>query len=152
MTINWVSLAIGSVVGATVGVVADWQIGSRLRKWSERRELNREYCSLAGHYLDYRVKDDGTHEPTGGTIELSWQPQDGLLDATGFQANGNPEWHSYIRMNREYPGTGTGHYNNVNSIHGGIQQVIYSKQDHSFSVMGTSNTRKEFAHCWKLRK
>ena len=152
MTINWVSLAIGSVLGATAGVVADWQIGSKLRKWSERRELTREYGSLSGHYLSYRVKDDGTHEPTGGTIEITWQPQDGLLDATGFHANGNPEWHSYIRMNREYTGTGTGHYNNVNSIHGGIQQVIYSKQDHSFSVMGTSVARKESAHCWKLRK
>jgi hypothetical protein len=64
MTINWVSLAIGSVLVATVGVVADWQIGSRLRKWSERRELTREYGSLAGHYLDYRVKDDGTRLPS----------------------------------------------------------------------------------------
>ena len=48
MTINWASLAIGSVLGATLGVVADWQIGSRLRKWSERRELTREYGSLPG--------------------------------------------------------------------------------------------------------
>lgn len=152
MTINWVSLAIGLVLGATVGIVADWQISSRMRKWSDRRELTRAYGSLAGHYLNYRVKDDGTHEPTGGTIELTWQPQDGLLDATGFHANGNPEWHSYIRMSREYTGTGTGHYNNVNSIHGGVQQVIYSKQDRSFSVMGTDITRKEFAHCWKPRK
>ena len=86
MTINWASLAIGSVLGATLGVVADWQIGSRLRKWSERRELTREYGSLAGHYLNYRAKNDGTHEPTDGTIELTWQPQDGLLDATGFHA------------------------------------------------------------------
>jgi hypothetical protein len=152
MTINWVSLGIGSVLGLTLGGFADRQISARLRKRSERRELTREYGSLAGHYLNYRVKDDGTHEPTGGTIELTWQPQDGLLDATGFHANGDPEWHSYIRMSREYTGTGTGHYNNVNSIHGGVQQVIYSKQDHSFSVMGMSVTRKEFAHCWKLRK
>jgi hypothetical protein len=55
-------------------------------------------------------------------------------------------------MNREYTGTGIGHYNNVNSIHGGIQQVIYSKQTGSFNVMGTSHTRKEFAHCWKPKK
>jgi hypothetical protein len=55
-------------------------------------------------------------------------------------------------MSREYTGTGIGHYNNVNSIHGGIQQVIYSKQTRCFNVMGTSHTRKEFAHCWKPKQ
>jgi hypothetical protein len=55
-------------------------------------------------------------------------------------------------MSREYTGTGIGHYNNVDSIHGGIQQVIYSKQMRSFNVMGTSHARKDFARCWKPKK
>lgn len=152
MTINWVSLAIGFVIGATLGAIGNWQIGTRLRKLIERRALTKEYGSLAGHYLNHRVREDGTYEPTGGIIELAWQPQDGLLEATGFHAPGNPEWHSYIKMSQEYPGTGTGHYNNVNSIHGGIQQVIYAKQTRSFNVMGISHTRKEFAHYWKLKE
>ena len=152
MTINWPNLAVGSVLGAILGVIADWQIGTRLREWSELRALTKEYGSLDGQYVTCRIKDDGTHEPTGGTVEITWQRKDGLLDASGFDATGNPEWHSYIRMNPEYAGTGVGHYNNSNSIHGGTQQVIYSKQTHSFNVMGTSRTQKEFAHCWKPKK
>jgi len=152
MTISWLNLAAGSVVGAILGVIADWQIGARFRKWSELRALTKEYGSLAGHYLHYRIRDDGTHEPTGGTVEITWEPKDGLLEASGFHATGSPEWHSYIRMSREYSGAGIGHYNNVNSIHGGMQQVIYSKQSRSFNVMGTSHARREFAHCWKPKE
>lgn len=149
MPINWPNLAVGSILGVIAGVAADWQIGARFRMGSERRALTREYGSLAGRYVTYRIRDDGTHEPTGGTVEITWQPADALLEASGFHVSGNPEWHSYIKMSREYSGTGIGHYNNVNSIHGGIQQVIYSKKTRSFSVMGTDHVQKEFAHCWK---
>jgi hypothetical protein len=152
MVLNWPYLAVASAMGVALGAIADWQIGAKWRKRSERRALTREYGSLSGHYANYRLRDDGTLEPTGGTVDLAWQPEDGLLEATAFQANGNPEWHCYIRMNPEYTGTGTGHYNTVNSIHGGIQQVIYSKQTRSFNVMGTSHTRNGFAHCWKLKE
>lgn len=152
MTISWSNLAIGSALGAVLGVIADWQIGTRLRKWSELRALTREYGSLTGQYMNYRIMDDGTHQSPGGTIKLIWQPKEGLFEASGVHAGGNPEWHSYIRMNREYAGTGIGHYNNVNSIHGGIQQVIYSKQTRTFNVMGTSHARKDFSHCWKPRE
>src|SRR5271168_3578752 len=152
MTISLPNLAIGSAVGLILGVVADWQIGPRFREWSELRALTREYGALNGKYATFSIRDDGTHEPIGGSVDLAWQPKDGLLEASGFQATGNPEWHSYIKMSREYVGTGTGHYNNSNSIHGGIQQVIYSKQTRSFNVMGISHTRKEFAHCWKPKE
>jgi hypothetical protein len=152
MTISWPNLAIGSALGAILGVIGDWQIGARLRKWSERRALTKEYGSLAGRYDAYRIRDDGTHEPIGGIVDIAWQPKDGLLEASGFQATGNPEWHSYIRMSREYAGTGIGHYNNSNSIHGGIQQIIYSKHARIFNVMGISHNRKEFAHCWKPKE
>jgi hypothetical protein len=151
MAIHWWNLAIGFVLGATLGAVADWQIGARIRKKAELRALTRDYASLAGLYTQHRIRDDGTHEPTGGTVEVTWQPDDGLLEASGFQANGHPEWHSYIRMSREYAGTGIGHYNNVNSIHGGIQQVIYSKQTRTFNVRGIDHTRKEFTHSWKSK-
>ena len=151
MIISWPNLFVGSLLGGILGIVGDWQIGTRLRKRYMRRTLTKEYGLLAGHYLNYRVREDGTHEPAG-TVELAWEPQDGLLEATGFLATGNPEWHSYIKMSTEYAGTGTGHYNNVNSIHGGIQQVIYSKQTRSFHVMGTSHAQKEFAHHWQLKE
>jgi hypothetical protein len=153
MAIHWWTLVIGFIPGAILGAVADWQIGGRWRKRSELRELTKEYASLAGKYAHYCVREDGTgnwkSEPTGRIIEIVWQPGDGLLEASAFHANGNPEWHSYIRMSREYTGTGIGHYNNVNSIHGGLQQVIYSKKTRSFSVRGSDHTRKEFVHCWK---
>jgi hypothetical protein len=151
MAIHWWNLAIGFVLGAALGAVADWQIGARIRKKAELRALTRDYASLAGLYTQHRIRDDGPHEPTGGTVEVTWQPDDGLLEASGFQANGHPEWHSYIRMSREYAGTGIGHYNNVNSIHGGIQQVIYSKQTRTFNVRGIDHTRKEFTHSWKSK-
>jgi hypothetical protein len=151
MTMSWLSLGIGAGLGTVLGILGDWQIGTRWRKWSERRALTREYQPLAGHYVDHRVRDDGTHEPTGGTIELSWEPQNGLFDATSFLANGHAEWHSYIKMSTQFKGTGTGHYNYVDSIHGGIQQLIYSKQARAFNVMGTSHNRKEFFHYWKRK-
>jgi len=66
MTLNWLNLAIGFTLGAILGVLADWQLGMRLRRWSELRALTREYGPLAGQYVSYRVRDDGTHEPTGG--------------------------------------------------------------------------------------
>ena len=148
MAIHWWNLAVGFALGAILGAIADWQVGVRLRKRSELRALTREYTSLTGQYAHYRIRDDGTREPTGGTVEVTWQPADGLLEASGFHG-GNPVWHSYIRMSREYSGTGIGHYNNVNSIHGGIQQVIYSKQTRSFNVRGIDHTRSEFTHSWK---
>ncbi len=152
MTISWLSLGIGAGLGILLGVLGNWQIGTRLRKWSELRALNREYSSLAGQYVNHHVKDDGTHEPTGGTIELTWEPEQGLLEATGFHPTRGPEWHSYIRMSMQFRGTGTGHYNNVDSIHGGIQQIIYSKQKRAFHVMGTNHSRQQFAHYWRLKE
>ena len=116
------------------------------------RALTKEYGSLSGQYINYRLKDDGTYESTGGTVEITWQPKEGLLEASGFHAGGNPDWHSYIKMSLEYAGTGIGHYNNANSIHGGIQQIIYSKQARSFHVQGTSHNHKEFAHCWRFKE
>jgi hypothetical protein len=152
MTINLLNLGIGAGLGTALGSLGTWQVGTRLRKLSERRALDREYRSLAGHYMDHRVMDDGTHEPTGGTIELTWEPLEGLFDATSFHATGRAEWHSYIKMSMRFKGTGTGHYNNVDSIHGGIQQIIYSKQARAFNVMRTSHTRNECHHYWKRKE
>ena len=149
MTIHWLQLAVGFVLGAVLGAIADWRLGKGIRRRSELRALTREYGPLAGLYLNFRVREDGTQEPTGGTVEITWQPKEGLLEAAAFDAGGRPEWHSYLRMSREYPGTGIGHYNITDSIHGGMQQVVYSKQTRAFHVMGISHSRKEFAHCWK---
>lgn len=149
MAIYWLNFAIGSALGIVIGAIAERQICVKLRKKAELRELTEAYSSLAGHYLNYQIKEDGSHEPTGGTVEITWQPEDGLLEASGFHATGRPEWHSYIKMCRDYVGVGIGHYNNVNSIHGGIQQILYSKQTRSFKVRGTDRAGTESAHCWK---
>jgi hypothetical protein len=152
MIIAWPSVAAGFVPGAVLGGVIAWKLAERLRKSSELRALNKEYSSLSGEYQTFRVRDDGTHEPTGGKVEIAWQPREGMLEASSFQAAGHPEWHSYIRMSREFPGSGLGHYNNSNSIHGGIQQISYSKQTRSFYAMGTSQGRIKFSQYWKARE
>jgi hypothetical protein len=151
-TFGWVSFGTGLSFGAILGVIADWLIHAKLRRHFKLRALTKEYSSLAGQYACYRIKDDGAHEPTGGTVELTWQPDDGLFEASAFDAAGHQEWHSYLSMSEIYPGAGLGHYNNVNSIHGGIQQVIYSKQTRSFNVMGTSHNRREFTCHWKFKQ
>jgi hypothetical protein len=152
MTLNWLNLALGAAVGAILGVLGTWKISPRLRKWSDRRALYREYHTLPGRYANHRVTDDGSCEPTGETIELTWEPKQGLLEATALLANGLTVWHSYITMSLQFKGTGTGHYNYVDSIHGGLQQLVYSRQARAFHVLGTSNTRKSFAHYWKLQQ
>ena len=150
MTINWLDMAAGAGLGAVLGILATWRVSPRLRKWSDRRALQREYQALAGRYENHRVTHDGGYEPTGEIIELVWQPQQGLLEATAFLANNFTAWHSYITMSRQFKGTGIGHYNNVDSIHGGMQQLVYSRQARAFTVLGTSNTHKPFIHYWKL--
>ena len=151
MTISWLDLGLGMGLGTVLGILGHWQIGNRMRRWSERRALHNEYHSLAGHYRNHLVREDGTHEPTGETIELTWRGD--VFEATSFQQTGFPGWHSYISMSLQYKRTGTGHYNYVDSIHGGIQQLIYLKQERAFNVMGTSRTpnrQTEFIHYWKL--
>lgn len=150
--INWLGGAVGAVFGAVLGIVGDWQVGSRLRRRSERQALTREYASLSGDYINYRVTESGSHEPTRGTIRIRWEPREGLLKAAALRANGDTEWHSDIRMSMEIKGTGSGHYHYVDSIHSGVQQVIYSKASRSFSVMGTSSARKQSIYFWKLKE
>jgi hypothetical protein len=151
-TLNSLSGAVGAVFGTILGIVGDWQVGTRLRRWSELQALTREYGSLGGDYANCRVTESGGLEPTGGTIRIRWEPREGLLKAAALRANGDTEWHSDIRMSMEIKGTGSGHYHYVDSIHSGVQQVIYSKATQSFSVMGTSSTRKQFTHYWKLKE
>lgn len=156
MTIDWLNLAVGALSGAAIGAICDWQIGTRVRKWSEgrtlRRTLTKDCGPLAGQYINYRVGDDGTYKSIGGIVELTWVPKDCLLKATGLNPSGVAEWCSDIKMSLEFKWTGTGHYHEVGSIHSGMQQVRYSKQTRTFNVMGTSHSRKEFTHCWKLKE
>jgi hypothetical protein len=152
MVFHWLSLGVGIGLGMALGVAGDWQIGARFRKRAEMRALTKEYSTLAGSYLTCRIKDDATHDATGATVEIAWNAQDALLEASSFDRNGYPEWHSYIRMSREYAGTGVGHFNNSNSIHGGTQQIVYSRQTRSFTVLRTGIADREGAYCWKLKE
>jgi hypothetical protein len=148
MTFHWLDLSLGTAVGAILGTLATWKISPILQKWSDRRALNRDYQSLAGEYEDFSITSDGATEPTGETIELAWDSQQAKLEATAMLASGFSSWHSYISMSQQFKGTGTGHYNYANSIHGGIQQLVYSRQARAFHVLGISNTRKPFLHYW----
>jgi hypothetical protein len=151
MTMDWPALAAGAGLGVVLGGAAAWKLSALVRKRSELRALNRDYRSLNGQYLVYSVRADGTQEPTGGTVDVAWEAKEGLLEASAFATNGHPEWHSYLRMSHEYPGTGAGNYNNSNSIHGGVVQVIYVKQTRSFYAMGVTPARREFSQCWKAK-
>lgn len=151
MTMHWMDVALGTVPGALFGILGTYKLSPLLRRRAERRALNREYQALPGRYESHRLAADGSLEPTGEAVELTWEPAQGVLDATAFLANGFTVWHSYITMSLQCRGTGTGHYNYVDSIHGGILQLVYSKQAHAFHVLGTSSTRKAFLHYWKLQ-
>jgi hypothetical protein len=152
MTIHWLDIAMGAALGTALGILGTWKISPLLRKWSDRKALYREYHSLAGRYQNHRVTNDGVLEPTGETIELAWEPKQAVLEATAFLANGLSAWHSYITMSLQFKGTGAGHYNYADSIHGGMQQLAYSRQTRAFHVLGTGPTRKPFAHYWELKQ
>jgi hypothetical protein len=152
MTIDWPLLAGGLAMSSVAGAAVAWKLTPVLRKRVELRALTRRYSALSGQYLAYRRHEDGSEEPTGGWVELLWQPKQGLLEASAFQANGHPEWHSYLTMSEQYPGAGIGHYNHSDSIHGGVLQILYSRQARSFHVTGTTPTRSGFVQCWKAKE
>lgn len=104
MTIDWPNL----VAGTIVGIFAHWQVGSRLRSWSERRTLRRKYACLAGDYANYRDKD-GKQQATGGKIRLTWE-SDGSFKMQGLHSNDVCEWEGTVRMSLDFDGTGIGRY------------------------------------------
>jgi hypothetical protein len=147
MTLEWLNLTLGAILG----IVGDWQIGARLRKLSAHRLLRKKYGYLAGDYANYRVKDDGAQEPTGGRIRLIGQ-SDGSFKAQGLHENGVAEWESVIWMSLEFEGTGTGLYRYIGAEDSGTQQVTYWPETRSFTVMATNTTRsgrKPYVHHWR---
>jgi hypothetical protein len=146
MTFDWPNL----IVGAILGFLAHWAF-VELKEYSLRQKLKNRYSGLAGNYASYRVKDDGTEEPTGGTIRLTWQPE-GSFRVQGLHPNAVLEWESVIRMSLEFAGTGTGHYRYVGSDDSGTQQVTYREETRCFIVLGRNATRStgmQFVHRWK---
>ena len=152
MMVHWLDMAGGAALGAIAGILATWRISPRVKQWSEQKALHREYHALAGRYLNYRLTEDGSMAPTGEIIELTWEPKQSLIEASAFATDRFTVWHSYIHMSLRFRGTGTGHYNIVDSIHGGVQQLVYSRQARTFTVMETGNNRKPAVHCWKLQE
>ena len=68
MTISWPNLAIGSVLGAILGVIADWQVGTRFRKWSELRALTKQYGSRpAGTKITVSGMTERMSRPAGSS-------------------------------------------------------------------------------------
>jgi hypothetical protein len=115
------------------------------------RKLKSLYGHLAGDYANFRVKDDGTEEPTGGTIRLTWQ-SNGTLKVQGFHSSGVTDWEGIIQMNLEFEGTGSGHYRHIGKEDSGTQKVTYWPATRSFTVLGANTTRtagKQFVHNWR---
>ena len=150
MTINWPSIAIGAVLGGLLSILVNWQIGPRLRKWSEHRALTKEYGSLTGEYANFEIAGDETLKSTAGKILLTWQHKDGLFKVKALHGNGNVDWESDFKMSMELKGTGAGRFRHVGTEGSGTQVVIYSPETRSFNVMGTMITGKVFGHRWKL--
>ena len=147
MRLDWPNLVAGAILGAIPGYFVHWAFVKR-KGYLERRTLKKEYSHLGGDYPNFRARDGGTEEPTGGKIRLIWQPE-GFFRAQGLHANGVAEWESVIRMSLEFKGTGTGHYRYVGKEYTGTQQLTYFSETRSFVVMGASSTGFEFVHYWR---
>jgi hypothetical protein len=147
---NW-GAAILTVVGALLGVFFD----RASRKISEHNKVRKWYGDLAGDYLNYRIKEDGTEEPTDGTIRLA-QKSGPLFIGKGLHRGGDVDWESEIRLNLEIQNLGTGYY-----LHHGKPQRDYGEQhiryfpDGRFlQVVGrnTSHGKTDFfRHCWRRK-
>jgi hypothetical protein len=140
-----------AVVGAALGVVIDWKLGTWLRELTQRRKLKRTYGHLVGLYRNFRLNEDRAEVPTGGKIKLDLQP-DGSFKAKGLHATGDTEWESDIRMSLEWNNSGRGRYKYLGSADYGNQQITYLPETHSLSVVGTNlsgGRANTFVHHWK---
>ena len=148
MTFDLPNLIAGAFLGFIVGL-ASTRAYVEYEKHSLRQKLKKAYGHLAGDYVNFRVKDDGREEPTGGSIRLIWL-QEGSFRVQGLHANGVAQWESVIRMSLEFTGTGTGHYRHVQQPEDiGTQQVTYLPETRCFVVMGASSIGNEFLHHWR---
>jgi hypothetical protein len=148
MILDWPNL----LVGAILGFFAHWAFVSG-EKVLALRKLRRTYGPLAGEYVNFRVKENGAEEATGGTIRLSWQP-DGSFKALGLHANGVAEWESTVHISLK-SGTWLGEYHDLGSyINHGIQQLTYLENAQLFSVLTTTTSlvnRPPFIHRWRRK-
>lgn len=146
MKLDWPNL----IVGAILGFFVHWSFVASKERFALWK-LKKRYAPLAGNYANFRVKEDQTVEPTGGTVRLLWQQRDGSFKAQGLTVNGIAEWESTIRMSKDFNETGVGHYRYVGREDSGNQQVTYSPETRSFVVLGTntSGTSRQFFHRWK---
>ena len=139
------------IVGAVLGFLAHWAFVA----WEKRSALGalkKAFSPHAGDYANFRVRENGTEEATGGTIRLSWEPE-GSFKAQGLSQNGVAEWESVIEMNLKSK-TGTGVYREIESSDHGIQQITYLENARLFSVATTVTSRANrhaFNHRWKRK-
>ena len=90
MTITWTDLALGSLVGTILGAIADWQIGTRLRKRVELTALTKEYASLAGQYVNYHVDRGQVFDAGARPAQAAQRYQAG--DENGIDQKDIREW------------------------------------------------------------
>lgn len=141
------------VVGAIFGFLAHWGF-VEMKEHLVYRKLKKAYGTLAGDYVNYRVKDDGTEEPTGGTIRLA-QRFDGSFEVKGLHATGDLDWRSEVHMKMEPENTGAGWYRYPATAIYGTQQVTFLPETRSLHVVTTNTSRRaasSFVHHWKRKE
>lgn len=150
MGFDWPNVLLGAVLGAALGVIGDWTIGGRLRAASQHAKQKRKYGHLAGAYANFRLKENGTQETTGGRIKLTWQ-KNGSFEVKGLHGNGVTEWEGRMRMSEEWENSGTGFYKYVDSENSGTQQILYVASSQFFHVVTTPSRSNPapFMHLWK---
>jgi hypothetical protein len=152
--IDWSNLLAGAVAGFFLGVLAHY-LYDRSVRWSEVRKLRDQYGHLAGTYVNYHFKDDGSKQPTDGSIRLTFQNADGSFRVGAFHSSGSLEWEGTIKMSREFENTGVGFYRYPEKPDYGTQQVTILPEDNSLHVIGQNishGKHNEFRHHWKPKR
>jgi hypothetical protein len=150
MAIDWLNL----VVGAIFGFLAHWGFVA-LKEYSVHCKLKKAYRPLAGDYVNFKVSDDKTEQPTGGTIKLT-QRSDGSFEVKGLHRNGALDWRSELHMTMEPGNTGTGWYRYPATTIYGTQQITFIPETRSIHVVTTDTSRgtatSSWVHHWKRKE
>jgi hypothetical protein len=151
---DWPNLWAGFFLGVPCGMTAHYLYDRSIR-WSEVRKLRDQYGRLAGTYFNYRVKDDGSEQPTGGTIRLTFQNADGSFKVQAFHSTGGLDWEGTINMSAEIENMGLGYYRYPEKSDYGTQQVTIFPESNSLHVIGQNishGKHNEFRHRWKPKR
>lgn len=151
---DWTNLGAGFVLGVPCGLFAHYLYDQGLHR-SNVRKLREQYGRLAGTYINYRVEGDGSEEPTGGTIRLTFRDADGSFEVQAFHSTGRLEWEGTISMSRDFENMGIGYYRYPEKSDYGTQQVTIFPENNALHVIGQNvshGKHNEFRHRWEPKR